>query len=565
MADIKTIVYIFAYFIFINCSPLYAQMQGVQENDLLVEIDYSANINKSFPNYPNKAIIVINSELEITFEESKLIVDIIGLEQENQHILIVEPVEQIISFSAPGFKTKSISIKKLQKGETQFFKVLPSFRSTKKRTIVVQTVPEGATLRLGINSETFLSNHTFSDLPLDFYRLTVSKEGYRTEVINIELKSDRPELVRVELVPVIGYIKVSIPGAILHLEDEDGNELRVNYSSSVPLKLPVGKYSYRLEKEFFISETGFLNIKPMETTLLEKELKPAYGTLRVYSNVRMINLTSDNNYAPVSDNRNEINLRYGLRKVTVSAIGHISKDIIVRISPGQTLVDTVMLESVLNYSERLAKEHLPKGILKIGVDVDADIYVSNVLRGKGEIVLALTPDYYKVEINHPLGNRILDVNVLSAEVAGYNVFLRPLRKRAIFYSTLIPGLGHIYRGNKRGYFYLGITAGSATATILSVLKKNQATAEYESLQTAYNLAQTLEEAAMNRERLLDSYQNLNDINSNLQRMLSITVAFYALQLFDAILTKPSYGYRENIKRKIGMSVYPGGVSLTARF
>lgn len=546
---------------------VHAQTQMSEVKELEIEVIYNEESPFKFTNYKTKAAIILNSELKLDIKESESnsIIDIIGLKTENQLILIVEPVDQTITISVAGFKSEEIEIKGLRMGESKQFNVSPKNRFDGKGTIVVQTIPEGATLTLGNSEEYYTSNHTFSDLTGTYYQLRVTKINYKEVVRDIYLNSDEIKLVRIKLEPTIGYLTVSPPDAILHLKKKSEKEFRVNYRVNQPVELPIGTYDYRIEKEYHLTETGTIIIKPLETTQLNMVLRPAYGTLRIYSNVQGINLTADNNNAPISDNRYEINLMYGLRKVTISADGYISKNIILRIEPGQILTDTLKLEPKSKYRDRKAKKNLPKGILKVNVDVDAEIYINKVKRGEGEISLPLSPDSYEVEVSHPLGSRRLNIIVLPSEVSGYNFFLKPLRSRTVLLSTLAPGFGHIYRKSKRGYLYTGLTAAMSTATILSLLKKNRAIEEYETAQETYNISQSIESASENRIELLSRYQKVRDIDSNIKIMAGITATIYILQLFDAILTKPIYGYRKKGYRSLSMSAHFNGATLTARF
>ena len=521
-----------------------------------------------FTNYPEKAAIIVRSSMtNLQFESNLQIIAELGSPAQGEYILIVDPVVQSIRVSAAGYLTARIPIRGLTPRGVQYYTAEPKNQAiTDKGTLVVQTVPEGATLELDGIPGTNISNHTYSDILAQTYILKVSLEDYQTEERLITVEPSRPKIERIELIPTFGYVTISTPNATLYLKDEESEtEFRRSYTPSTPLTLDVGTWEYRLERQYFQDQSGTFTVEPGGISRLDVNLEPAYGVLRVESNVRNIRLNSPDNEAPPSNANNQINLENGLRTVVVSAPGYVSKEITVRIGAGQTLLEAVELETVVARDERLRKENLPKGILQVGADVDAEIYVNGELQGTGEVILTLIPDRYDVEFRLPVGTRKIRVNVAPSELSEQRVLMRPVRSRAIALSAFLPGTGHLYRKNSRGYLYLGLTAGAAAATFLAIGQQNTAQQDYDAAQLAYNLARSTNEATASRTALLNQYQSLEDAKSMVMVTAGVTAGLYALQLLDVMLTRPEYGFRVNEQDAVGVRIAPGGLTLTARF
>ena len=524
-----------------------------------------------FTNYPEKAAIIVRSSLtNLQFESNLKVFAQLGVPAEGEYVLIVDPARQSINISVPGYRRGRIPVQGLQPRSVQYYRVEPKNEAnTEKGTLVVQTVPEGATLQLDGIPGTEVSNHTYSDILAQSYILKITMDDYQTEERLVTVDPARPIIERVELIPNFGFLQITTQGATLYLKDEEAeSEYRRSYTSGTPLRLQVGTYEYRLEREFFLEQRGTFTVEPGGVARVDTELQPAYGTLRVDANVSNVQLTSQDNEAPSGAGRNQIYLENGLRTVVVSAPGYVSEEITVRIQPGETLTEAVELETTAARNERRRRESLPKGILQVAADVDAEIYVNGELQGTGEVVLTLIPDRYEVEFRHPVGRKKIQVQVAPSELSDQAVQLRPVRSRALTLSALIPGSGHLYRKNGRGWFYMGLTAGAAAATYLTINGKSRAQQDYDAAQLAYSLSTSASDASQRRLDVLQRYQEVQDATSMVTITAGVTAGLYALQLLDVMVTRPKYGYRttESIDGEtFGVRISPVGFTFSARF
>lgn len=523
--------------------------------------------------YPEKAAIIIRSSItNLQFESNLQIIATLGSPAQGEYRLIVDPVVQSIRVSATGYLTERIPIRGLTPNSVQYYSVEPKTQViTDKGTLLVRTIPEGATLELDGIPGSNISNHTYEDILAQTYNLRVTLEYYKTEERLITVKPSTPEVVEIELIPTFGSIVIGNfdkDELILFLQEEGSEtEYRRSFEPSVPLRLNVGTYNYRIASTYYKDVTGTFTLGLGETIRLNTPTEPTFGILRVVSNVENIELSSVDNVAPPSLVKNQINLENGLRTVSVSAPGYVSQEITVQIGAGQLLEERVDLETLAQRDERLRKENLPKGILKVGADVEADIFVNGQLYGKGDVTLTLVPDRYDVEFRHPLGTEIIQVSVYPSDLTERTIQLRPKRSRAFTLSLFMPGIGHLYRQNTRGLLYMGLIAGSGVATYLAIEEQSLAQQNYDVALEEYNNANSTSLAIERRADLLTQYQVLDDANSRVMLTAGVTAGLYALQLLDVLITRPKYGFRSKDKdsRAVGVRFEPTGITLTARF
>jgi hypothetical protein len=341
-----------------------------------------------------------------------------------------------------------------------------------------------------------------------------------------------------------GFLNIIAPDAVVFVRSSSGGpELRLENPPSGGHPLPLGAYRYRVERDFYLPAEGTFEIIPNRSTTLRPDMRPAFGTLRVTVNNTEVILTSPDNVAPTSTVRGQIYLEPGLRTVTVAAPGHVAQDIELRVQPGEIIERNLTLETFAQRDERLRQQALPPGVLQISADVDAEILINGVRRGTQDVALTLAPGSYRVELRHPTRNSSFRVDVPSADLVERFVELRPVRARAITYGTLVPGAGHMYRKNWRGYLYFGLFAGSAAFLYLSQDKYNTDMIRYEQSQADYNAAATFAQARELRTILLQDFDTMNASRDMMYIAAGAVAGVYTLQWLDVVVTRPRYGYR----------------------
>jgi hypothetical protein len=518
-----------------------------------------------FTDYPNQAAIIIRSSItNLSFESTLTITAQLGDPSAGEYVLIVPPQRQSISITAPGFITELQTTGNLNTRDVRYFNVEPADRLiTETGTLIVRSQPDGATIAIDGIPGTFTTPHTFDQLLAQTYTVNVTMSDYEPQRIQVTVDPARPAIREVNLVPTFGFLSVSSEAEQLFLSsDAFPNEYRVNFTRGTPQKLDKGSYRYRLSRPFYQDAVGSFTIEPGRTTSLNVTQNPDFATLRVNSNVSSATLSATDNNAPPSAQRDLLYLERGIRVVTVSANGFEPLNLSIRAESGAFIDTTVTLISVQQAAERRRIESLPRGVLVVQSDVDAEIFVNGVSRGRGEVSLTLTPDTYSIEARHSLGTKRYTVQVPAADVISHRFDLKPKRSTAYGLSALIPGSGHMYTKRARGYLYLGATAALGALTYLSWSEQQSLQTEYDASMASYRTARTVAEATTFREQALGHYNKQLDANNQMKTMILGAIGVYTIQLVDIIIMQPRYGYRESSEPRLQAGVSTSGLTLS---
>jgi hypothetical protein len=521
-----------------------------------------------FASHPDRAAVVITSSIPGLQIDTNL--GIVADQSEpgtGEYRIILEPSRQIIYIDAPGFIRAVFQTGNLNPRDVIHLTVEPLDRSiTDTGVLIIRTQPSGATIRIAGYPGTYTTPYTFDPILAQTHSVQIELQDYKTESMQIRVVPNRPVVEDIVLVPTFGFLVVNTPASTLFLRDTNSDtEYRRAYTAGQPLRLDVGRYDYRLARDFFTDATGSFDIIPNQIERISPELQPSYGTLRVTANTPDITLTSTDNNAPDNPVPNEIFLEFGRRTVVVSAPGYVQQALDVRIEPGQVMDRSVTLETTNQRDERARREQLPRGVLEVTADVDAEIWVNNQMEGTGSVVLTLIPDRYQVELRHPVRTTSFHVDIASASFTVRNVELRPVRSRALSYSALLPGMGHFYRNDRRGYAYVALFAGSVAYTFITSSTYSKDLTAYNDTQQAYGLAANATAANELRTVLLTQHQQVKDSRQALLLAAGVTAGLYAIQLLDVAVTRPRYGYRGSKNPRLSASVEGAGVTLRASF
>jgi hypothetical protein len=518
-----------------------------------------------FTDYPSQAAIIIRSSLtNLSFESTLAITAQLGDPSAGEYVLIVPPQRQSISITAPGFITDLQTTGNLNARDIRYFNIEPLDRLiTETGTLIVRSQPEGATIAIDGIPGTFTTPYTFDELLAQTYTVNVTMSDYEPQQFQVNVDPTRPAISEVNLVPTFGFLSVSSEAEQLFLSsDAFPNEYRVNFTTGTPQKLDKGSYRYRLSRQFYQDAVGSLTIEPGGRTSLNVTQNPDFATLRVISNVSSAALSATDNNAPASTQRDLLYLERGIREVTVSANGFEPLSLSIRAESGALIDTTVTLISVQQAAERRRIESLPRGVLVVQSDVDAEIFVNGVSRGRGEVSLTLTPDTYSIEARHPLGTKRYTVRVPAADVISHRFDLKPKRSTALGFSAVIPGGGQMYTKKARGYLYLGATAALGALTYLSWSEQQNLQSDYDASMASYRTARNVAMATTFRAQALGHYNKQLDANNQMKTMILGAIGVYAIQLVDIIVTKPRYGYRESTEPRLQAGVSSNGLTLS---
>lgn len=391
------------------------------------------------------------------------------------------------------------------------------------------------------------------------HELTISAQGYAPERIRVVARSG---LVRDTVVTLTGLgnltVTSTIPGASVALSDG-----RTLPSPALFSGLRAGRYSAAISAPFHAPDSIRIDVQAFQENARSVSLRPLFSTLRVTSNAPAIQLSSTDNRAPQSTSPGVIYLEQGQREVLAQAAGYAPVRMFVRSVAGAVVDTSITLLSVAQARDLERREALPRGVLQLAADVDAEIYVNGTREGRMQTVLTLVPGTYDVEFRHPLKTERFSVNVPSADLVVRQVYLRPSKSTAMLTAAVLPGAGHIYTKQSRGYLYLGAVAGALGLAVVQNGLASDFTKEYDAYFAKYQSARTVAEAATYRQQLLQAREDANAAVRMTTYGLLAAAGIHVVQLIDLSLTRPKYGYRST-QGPFSASLGPGGWSLTYR-
>jgi hypothetical protein len=519
-----------------------------------------------FRDHPEMAAVIVNSSLtNLQFDSNLGIVAILGDANQGEYILIVRPVRQIMTVRGQGFQQGRIPITLNQARQVAYFKVEPrDLVVTARGNLIVRTVPTGATVSIdGIPGE-FQTPYTYEGIAAMSHVVRVRLDDYQTEERLVRVESGRANVESFRLNPTFGFLMIREAGLELFLKTpSDPQEYRVSYGPGQPLRRPIGPYSYRLVKPFHQTVSDTFQLDPGGLVELNPTFVPDFAQLRVRANVPAFRLTAVDNRAPEAGSPDAINLEQGLREVTVEAPGYVPRRLMIRSTAGAMIDTTITLITESEASDLARREAMPKGVLQLAADVDAEIFVNGQREGRMQTVLTLIPGTYDVEFRHPLKTERFSVEVPSADLVVRQVHLRPSKSVAMATALVIPGGGHIYTRQWRGAAYLAAMAGVGVFIRQQDTRHGQLSRDYRSAFQDYQNARSIDDAARLKSRAEGFRADANHAADLMMYGLFAAGAVYAVQLADLQFTRPRYGYRSPAAA-LELGLAPTGVHLTYR-
>ena len=229
--------------------------------------------------YPDDALIFVYSTLPGLSFQSSLIVDQVRYDkQAGYYMLLVPPARQIIRVMAPGFMGKSFqeSAIDLAPKEVRAFSVseqvaasfLPAWGE-----LTIQVKPEDAEVSINekpvrITDGQISFRGQRGGLPPATYKVIVSREKYRTEFRQLELKGGDQKVLSVELQPLKGKLRVNTTpsGADVSLNG-------VSFGKSpVDREVLIGRYELSVKLKDYLDEVREVNVREDDVTEVKVNL-----------------------------------------------------------------------------------------------------------------------------------------------------------------------------------------------------------------------------------------------------------------------------------------------------
>lgn len=520
-----------------------------------------------FRDHPQMAAVVVQSSLpNLQFESNLGLVAILGDASQGEYILIVQPARQIVRVYVAGFQQGRITVAPNAPRQVLHYTVEPKDRIiTDRGNLIIRTDPAGANVSIDGFPGEFRTPYVFENLIAVTHTIRIRMDGYRTEERLVRVEASRPNIESYRLTPTFGLLRIPEPDLEFHVRSsEDLQEYRITYTAGETFRQPVGRYTYRLVKPFHRPVADSLDLKPGAMVELKPRFEPDFSTLRVRANTPSVRLSSKDNRAPESTMPGIIHLETGIREVLVEAEGHAPMRLRVRSVPGLTQDTTLTLMTTAQAEAMALLESMPKGVLHVTADLDAEIWLNGRSEGHRQATWTLIPGTYDVELRHPIQTRRLHVNVPSADVVHLEVHLRPSRQTAWISSVLIPGAGLIYTGRNRGYIYMASAASGLGFALAQQSIADLNTHTYRDAMIRYRAADNDAEATLYRNRALAAHRSANQATTRIGFGLGFAAGVHLFQLADVLLTSPAYGYRAmGVPMDVNLSA--NGIHLTYRF
>jgi hypothetical protein len=392
------------------------------------------------------------------------------------------------------------------------------------------------------------------------HELTLNAPGYAPERIRVVARSGQ---VRDTTVTLTGL------GNLIFSSGVSGMSVRLSTGQTATTppqftNLKAGRYSAVITAPFHSPDSLTVDVVPFENNTRSVTLRPLFSTLRVRTNAPAVRLSSADNRAPQSTTSGTIFLEQGQREVLVESAGYAPIRLNLRSVAGTTVDTTLTMLTSAQAGDLARREALPKGILQLAADVDADIYVNGTREGRMQTTLTLVPGRYEVEFRHAVKTERFSVDVPSADLVVRQVYLRPAKSTALTMAAVLPGSGHLYTKQKRGYGYLAaFAAGTAFAVMQNGVAADK-TSEHDAAYRQYLAATTVADAALFKGQAEAARLDANRATTLMTYGIAAAAGMYVIQLADLGWTRPKYGYRSQTPAfELGLA--PSGLQLTYRF
>jgi hypothetical protein len=264
-------------------------------------------------------------------------------------------------------------------------------------SISITSIPTGAGVYLD-DSFAGITPITLEDVTVGYHMAKVSKEGYRSEIMNIYLYKGITKELNIGLEPITGSIAVSSTpsGASVYLDDVDMNKITPCMLSEVL----VGQHSIKLTKSDYFNVTRNVSVSVGRTSSLHENLT-GYGSIDISSDPPGANVYLDANYTGETP-KNMSKVIVGNHTIKLTKSDYDDEIINVSLSVGETLH---LHENLTGYGS-LRISSYPSG---------ANVYLDGDYKGKTPLDISkVVEGWYSIKLTRQGYKDVAQMSHVSA-------------------------------------------------------------------------------------------------------------------------------------------------------
>jgi len=396
------------------------------------------------------------------------------------------------------------------------------------------------------------------ELPVGRHELELSRDYHSTFREELSISSGETINWAVNLEPTHGFLSINHDGEVRYREEGQSSWSRATYRANERLGLPEGRYEVELHRSFYDTESTSVAIELGGRVDWRPDSRPQYGRLRVRADIPVDIEVEDNMAPPVPPGSDHVNIETGRKRVVVSAPEHVSESFYVSVPAGGVFDTTLTLTTASAAEELERRRELPRGVIMAAADLDdVEIWIDGEMAGQGRVSQTVMTGEHTVEFRHRSKQTRKTVRVAPAGIEQIFTEFRPSKSRAVFLGTLMPGAGHMYTRQSRGYLYGALFLGAAAGTV--AMWSHHRTLEdryelamdrYQAAYSEYLNAGSVASAIQAREHMLSMYGEALDRHDDRSQSYRLTgylaagaAAVYVVNLVDVLFTRPPQGYR----------------------
>lgn len=555
----------------------------------MIVTQMESNVPSVTLDYPGQAIVVIESTMgNLRFGSNMNGIVAQSRPTPGEYVLFVEPQNQILTIDAPGFIQQRYPLRGLSARQVVNLRVEPEQQTSELISVIFNVEPGDALLY--VDGEQTVINQTVR-LPDGDVTLRLEREGYRTIEEDITISAENIQftyrLEEVEDVPVLFYTNTG--GATISIDGVERGQ--TDQAGNLGIFLFPGNYIAEVRR------SGYLTIVDERTVTESSDNRFDFELQR---NIARLLLTLEPADAIVSINRQvygsqtEFDLAPGRYRLEVERVGHdpftetfdltlneeLQKQVSLQAHTGRLRVEVSPLsaqvelrnsdgEMVRRWQGLQVIRDLPVGEYQLLAEAEGHSGYRDIIEitrnqtlEKGLILEPLqTAERVPASPVVQQATRTdQERDDLSRELTASSL---PSRGTAITASLLMPGAGHIYSGNSRGYLYLigGLAAGGYV--VYTLVEERSIESDYRAAMEDYNTVLTQESADRYMMQALRHYDEWIGVIDQRNMALAVFAGIYALQLADILITTRERGYRNQPQR--GWQAHAAGTGFRLRY
>ena len=314
--------------------------------------------------------------------------------------LEMDPGEYIFKFSAPGHRD-SWRTYKLARGTNRLKLKLEPISGV----LLIASNPAGAAVTLD-GKEAGVTPLVADQLVPGAHEIGMSRKGFSPQFCKVEIDSERPRVVSVDLVASIGRMEIVTKprGARVFIDDQEVG------TTPYRLEREAGRYQLRPELPGYIPVEENISVERQSNTRSEFTLAARPGSVTIESEPAGAQVLVEGVKKGVTPCKPE-NLAPGNYRVSVSLEGYDNAEANVAVAPG---VDDTFKFALVSSTGILCFIPRPAGVRvlvdgkEVGIS-ESDLGAKGLTREMR--VTGLQPGRHRIQLNHPLAPKALNVNV----------------------------------------------------------------------------------------------------------------------------------------------------------